>query len=220
MGLLIHELYVVMFASLSEKHAGACGDYDPAVDETYAADLDYATVQGRRFKSSLYMLRDEGSRQALTFLVIVLEPLRCLCRKLMRLACEIKDPCKRPDCLDLFSAKVSPVVHALQYLGALLVEDNGRLMFVWRRLGLSSTHDWETNCKTGVRGLRRAVLCLSASIHIRFVRRLDAFPWLFLRLADDRIGIGVKQALVQLFLVLALITNKQCNAHTHKRSPA
>ena len=182
-GILTHRVFPLCPASLRIAHAAPRGE---DADADFLTDADFSSVQGRRFRLACGMLQDPLSQVALVMLCLVLEPIRHITAWLMRRACESEAPCGRPPVVDVFSAAMSPVVHARQYIATLLAERSSRMLLLWRLRGCEFLDDWHRDFPNDLRLLRRLILVADAAIYRRMTCRLRRYPWCLLSLIDER----------------------------------
>ncbi len=74
--------------------------------------------------------------------------------------------------LDMLYEPVSPVVHAGQYIAALLLHEPPRLQLLFHTRGCANFQEWSSKHPGAMRILRRCLLVSAASIHTRLVQPL------------------------------------------------
>ena len=168
-------------------------------EQQYVTDVDFGSVQGKRYLKALEMLMDPDCRFSLVLLSLVLEPLRTVTSWLMRRAKEAQGEHARPRTLDFFCESRSYVTFSLQYLASLLAGANDRWILVYKTFGCDSLAHWYQTERRQLRSARRSILVAVAWLERRFaVRR--SFPWKLVSLADERLPESERETLWRSFL--------------------
>ena len=133
-------------------------------------------MKGKRFRASRELLTSNAMSRDLTYLAIVIEPIRYITGWFVRRAREQEDVCCSPPVLDMVNPAFSPIQFALQYFGSLLTGQPGRLRLVWGTCS-ESYAQWCSECPQEVRRLRRLILAGAAGVYHRHSRYLKGFPF-------------------------------------------
>ena len=199
-GLLVHQVLPRAFA-LMRLSGSVLQSFAGDDDGDYLAALDFSALQGKRYNASKVMLQDPTALVAIICLSIILEPLRVVTAWFMRRAHQSSDSCARPPIVDLLSLPHSCIIHARQYLSSLVAGRSTRLILLWRHCSCESLPDFYDRCGDSVRLLRRMAMVANASLYRRY--QITKFPWVVLRVIDDRIDLATRVREADAFYRLA-----------------